>query len=135
MASLVTTFVNSQLFAPRLWPRSVLTGFKVLSVIFAVIIIHESLIPSGPGSRILHMDKVLHAFAYASLTGALRLGWPAIWGGFIIIGASALGIGLEFAQAALAQGRDGSWADALANVFGVCLALALLYPFRKRSLA
>ena len=124
---------NSIIFMPRLWPRPVLTVFKGLSVIFAVIIIHESLISVGPGPKIQHFDKLMHAFAYASLTGALRLGWPVIWGGFLILGAGALGIGLEYAQAAFVTGRTGSLADGAANLFGVCLALMVLHPFRRHG--
>jgi len=121
------------IFAPKLWPNSMLRVFKVLSVIFAIIIIHESLAVIGPSSSIAHADKIMHALAYAVLTGAMRLGWPFIWGGFLVIGASALGVGLELAQAVLVQGRTGSIGDALANMSGAFIAVAILYPLRLRT--
>lgn len=129
---LTKTFAKTVIFAPRLWPDSILMGFKGLSVIFGLIIIHESLTSVGPGPKIMYFDKLMHAFAYASLTAALRLGWPVIWGGFIILCAGALGAGLEIAQAIFVQGRTGSLADGAANLFGVFLALIVLYPFRIR---
>jgi len=127
------THLIASIFAPKLWPKPVLMIFKGLSVIFALIIIHESLVAVGSSNSVQHIDKIMHALAYAILTGAMRLGWPVIWGGFIVIAAGTLGVGLEFAQALTAQGRTGSLADAIANVFGACLALAILIPFRRRG--
>jgi len=131
MTASTTRILTSMIFTPRRWPPYVLTMFKVLSVIFGGVIIYASLMSVGPGASVPNLDKAMHALAYAALTGSLRLGWPVIWGGFIIIGAGALGVGLEFGQAMLAQGRVASLADAIANMFGVCIALALLWPFRK----
>ncbi len=124
---------SSIFFAPRLWPRSALMSFKALGVIFGLTIIYASLTPVGAGGSVPHADKLMHALAYAALTGTLRLGWPIIWGGFIIIGVGSLGIGLEIAQALFGNGRTGSLADAFANVFGAGMALVILYPFRKRG--
>ncbi|MEP1231529.1 MAG: hypothetical protein ABJG88_12710 [Litorimonas sp.] len=120
------------IFAPMLWPNFAVRSFKILSIIFAVIIIHASLISAGSPNAIAHADKFFHALAYTALTGAIRLGWPVVWGGFIIMISTGLGIGLEFAQAAFAQGRMGSIWDALANLSGACIAIAALYPLRKR---
>lgn len=68
-------------------------------------------------------DKVRHALAYFVLTGlglvAFGLRWP------LLAGILVLGAGVELAQATMGLGRQGEWADLLANVIGEALAVAL----------
>lgn len=122
-----------KILSPKTWPAPALHGFKGLSVFIALVIIYASLTPSGPSIAVAHMDKLMHALAYGALTGAICLGWPQMRDVNIIFGAAALGVALECAQAIFALGRTASIFDAGANVAGVCLALAVLYPFRRKT--
>jgi len=77
---------------------------------------------SAPPS-VNHMDKLLHAGAYAVITAGLLFALPkrALPGLFIF--AFAFGLLLEFLQGTLAVGRTASLYDALANGFGSLLVI------------
>jgi len=72
-------------------------------------------------------DKWLHALAYAALAGTLASALaphrgPAIAAALAGLLAAGYGVGIEFAQAPLAE-RHFSFADVAANVTGAALAV------------
>lgn len=88
--------------------------------------------PSG-----LHLDKVLHAFAYAILTVGLIFAWPKRALPLIFVVAFGIGGIIEICQGLFASGRTASFADALANGFGgltVILTWMILYPLYQKYL-
>jgi VanZ family protein len=91
-------------------------------------VIWLSLEPHPPSLQVSNIDKVQHFAAYASLAALAHL---ASRGRFwrSALGLVALGIGLEFAQAAEALGRQASVLDGLANGAGVLL-VSLAWPRR-----
>lgn len=68
-------------------------------------------------------DKVRHALAYFVLTGLGLLAFGPRW--TLLMGIASLGAGVEVAQATMGFGRQGEWADLLANLSGEALAVAL----------
>ncbi len=73
-----------------------------------------------------HFDKLEHFCAYLALSGyggmlLARSGARAL----AALAMIALGVGLEFAQAALTDSRSGDVADAVANSLGAVAGLAL----------
>ena len=116
---------------PDSWPRSLILALKSLSVLFAGLIIWQSLITVGPSQSVQHFDKIMHLGVYALLAGTIRLGWWNVWGGFILIFCAGLGLGMEVLQGMIAEGRTASLYDALANVIGAALALFIIPRFWK----
>lgn len=92
--------------------------FKGLFIIAVVYIVFMSLRPTGPTSPLSNIDKVVHALAYAVLTGLCALGWPKPPLKLIFLGPALLGASLEIGQALMPFGRTGSWADMAANILG-----------------
>ena len=105
--------------------------FLAISTTLAVIIL--SLRPSLPSIEVPNSDKLMHFLAYGVLAGLTRLGWPRLWGGLIVIGFILLGVGLEFGQYLMAQGRTASIADAFANSVGAILAVTLYHIYHRRK--
>lgn len=99
---------------PRLWLA------LWLCAIAAVIVL--SLTPPPPMAVPRNFDKVEHLLGYGLLSlGSVLLfaRRPAQWGAAAAL--VALGVALEFAQAAFTQDRFADVADALANTTGVLL--------------
>ncbi|KLI97633.1 membrane protein [Luteimonas sp. FCS-9] len=101
-----------------------------IAAIAAVVVL--SLVPSVPMPDVPDGDKLGHFLAYAALAAAavqLYARWPSLLGAGL--GLVLLGIGLEYAQGALTDGRVQDPADALANTLGVIAGLATrLTPLR-----
>lgn len=94
------------------------------------VVVAGSLWPRAPLATASHIiDKFEHALAYAGLTVlALWAGGRMRW----VVGLLfVLGLSVELGQWAMAQGREGSWADLLANTVGLIIGL-LLYRIWSR---
>ena len=133
MINLIDRYVPKGFLAYNFWPAPIMWSFRVLSAAFAFIIIVMSLMPVSGKITVQHADKLVHLLAYGALAGAMRLGWPKIWGGLVFIIASILGIGLEFAQHIHVPSRTGSLGDAIANMSGAFLALIVIFALRRRG--
>jgi len=107
--------------------------FQILAILATLFVIYMSLRPSFSVGDVSHGDKVMHFLAYAVLAGFTRLGWPGLWGGWIVTGFIWLGIGLEIGQHMMAQGRTGSILDALANSLGVIVITLIFHLYRRRN--
>ena len=107
--------------------------FQLLAILATGVVIYMSLRPGVSTGGIPHADKVMHLLAYGVLAGLTRLGWPRLWGGFIILGFVGLGVALEMAQHFMAQGRTGSLADAVANALGVILVTFIFHLYRRKK--
>lgn len=107
--------------------------FQLLAILATLLVIYMSLRPSFSVEGASHSDKAMHFFAYAVLAGLTRLGWPRLWGGWIVVGFIALGIALEIGQHMMAQGRTGSILDALANSLGVIVVSLIFLFYRRRG--
>lgn len=90
--------------------------------------------PLFPGA-----DKIGHALMFGALAFAAELDWmharhwrplplPAV--AAVAIGASAIGIAIEFLQEAMHTGRSFEIADMLADAFGAVLVSALWIIFQ-----
>jgi len=99
--------------------------FKVGFIMAVTVVIFESLIPplyeTGPG----YFDKVLHFGAYGVLMVLAALAYPAKRLLPLAVTLFCLGGGIEITQSLMNQGRDGSWADQLANASGIALPMLL----------
>lgn len=85
----------------------------------------------GPLPSVNGMDKVDHAIAYLVLTAwftALlqRRLWPGVVLGMLLFGA-----GIEVAQELMHLGREGSFADLLADAVGIGLGMAVTLGSRE----
>lgn len=122
------------------------SGYWFWPVAWGLLILVLSLMPGGPGHvmfGIPHFDKVAHFGMYAVWTflivralvavsgySARQSLWVAIWIG------SLAGIGLEFGQLFMHQGRSFEVADMLANAVGALVgawAGPKLLKWRKRG--
>ena len=103
-------------------PRPVRLAAFVLSV---AVILYLSLAPNEdvPGSELV-WDKAAHSIAYTILAiVGLLFSTHRRW--MVVLAVWSIGIGVEFAQAAMPYGRQGDWRDALANTIGIAAGLAL----------
>lgn len=103
-------------------PRPLRIAVFVLSV---AVILYLSLAPNEdvPGSKLI-WDKAAHSIAYTILvTVGLLFSTHRRW--VVVLGVWSIGIGIEFAQAAMPFGRQGDPRDALANSIGIAVGVAL----------
>lgn len=103
-------------------PRPLRIAAFVLSV---AVILYLSLAPNEdvPGSELV-WDKAAHSIAYTILViVGLLFSTHRRW--MVVLAVWGLGIGIEFAQAAMPFGRQGDPRDALANTIGIAVGLAL----------
>jgi len=84
-----------------------------------------ALMPSPPDAVARISDVLLHAFAFAYLTFALGLAWPALRLRWLIGLLLAYGVGIEVVQS-LGSARVASLQDLLVDAVGVALGLLLL---------
>lgn len=93
-------------------------------------------IPLFPGA-----DKIIHALMFGFLTVILCTDrqsvkrWRPLRTRTVLIFAaasSALGVGIEFAQKAMAMGRAFEWADAYSDIAGSALAALIWIFFQPR---
>ncbi len=77
-------------------------------------------------------DKAQHALAFAALTVAGRLAYPALGWPMLAAALLAHGAAIEVAQAATGW-RYGEWADWMADAVGVGLGWAAVFGVRALS--
>lgn len=109
-------------------PRPLRIAAFILSV---AVILYLSLAPNEdvPGSELM-WDKAAHSIAYTILViVGLLFSTHRRW--VVVLAVWSIGIGIEFAQAAMPFGRQGDPLDALANTIGVALGLGLWAIARK----
>lgn len=87
-----------------------------LTAVFVLVIGAGTLTPPGDGAPLPLSDKALHFIAFAGLV--LPLGWfrPGWWP-WVAALALAYGATIEVIQPQV--GRDGEWADLLADLLGI----------------
>lgn len=105
---------------PRLW--------LALGAVLLVVVVAGSLLPARelPPVPFDGFDKVQHLLGYALLsTYAVNLFARMRLQALCAAGLVAMGVGLEFAQAALTASRQADPADALFNTLGVLAGLVL----------
>ena len=107
--------------------------FQFLTCLAIIVLIVMSLRPSLSTGGVPNGDKVLHFLAYGFLAGLARLGWPKLWGGWIVFGLITLGWLMELGQHMMNQGRTASFADGIANSMGVLLVVALFHIYQLRK--
>jgi VanZ family protein len=95
------------------------------------VLLYLSLAPNEdlPGA-IMFWDKAEHALAYLVLAGLGLILFPRHRFG-VAVYSLAVGVGVEFLQAAMGFGRQGDWRDALAGAIGVAAALGLDLAVRR----
>lgn len=99
-------------------------------------VVAGSLLPAKDLPAVGVSDKFEHFAAYAVLAaGAVQLYARRLSWAFVAVLLVVLGIGLEYAQAAMKLGRMLDRADALANTIGVLIGLSTaLTPLRDAVL-
>ena len=101
------------------WRREILIAWWFALALVVV----ASLRPSVSLPDVPLADKIVHFLVYTGLAVIpVGMGFSlkeSIWPAIILV--VAVGIGVEFAQASLVVGRDGSIGDALADVGGVAI--------------
>ncbi len=90
-----------------------------------------ALTPQPPRELTTGWDKSNHLLAFASLMVSGRLAWPRHWLA-LFLGLLAYGGTVELLQLQV-PGRDGEWADLLADSIGLALG-HLLAPLALRIL-
>lgn len=115
--------VKLKIFSGYELPTYTAPAFCGIACVATLILVHESLMPTGPSSSLNHFDKVMHFLSYFVLTGL----WAIACGGRSLIKIAliiaTMGIGLEIAQHVMELGRTGSIWDALANFAGCVFAV------------
>lgn len=103
--------------------------WTVAALLAAVAIAWGSLTPGEELPRDLPWDKFNHFVAYGALAALVHLAGISIWPAWL--GASAYGVTIEYAQAAVPGRLGGDGADMLANALGAALALLALRVVRR----
>ena len=105
---------------------------RLTLVVLLALISWQSLTPATLQAGIPNLDKLLHALAYAGLAG---LAVPAMGRrvGPAILFAALWGAGIELAQALMDLGRDGSAADAVANLLGAVVGAVVVGALTRKG--
>jgi|GEM_PF-775398 len=126
-----TTSVRASLRALFL-SKPVIWSARGLLLFLLAFVTWQSLTPTGPSGNFPHADKVMHAIAYAALSGlAVLSGLRPLW--MAILLATLWGAGIEAAQALMALGREGSLADGFANLIGAGFGVGCVRLFMGRE--
>ena len=112
------------------------------SLIWFLIILVGSILPSSNVEEIEVSDKLLHFIFYAIfsfflflLSHKLTLGLNSFikkWTFVVTIG-TIVGVGIEFIQYSLIPSRSGDWLDLLANSVGLITMLSIIYLLKRIS--
>ncbi len=112
------------------------------SLIWFLIILVGSILPSPNVEEIEVSDKLLHFIFYAIfsfflflLSHKLTLGLNSFikkWTFVVTIG-TIVGVGIEFIQYSLIPSRSGDWLDLLANSVGLITMLSIIYLLKRIS--
>ena len=112
------------------------------SLIWFLIILVGSILPSSNVEEIEVWDKLLHFIFYAIfsfflflLSDKLNLGLDSFikkWTFVFTIG-TIVGVGIEFIQYTLIPSRSGDWLDLLANSVGLITMLSSIYLLKRIS--
>ena len=76
-----------------------------------------------------YQDKLMHAGAFATLTGTALIGYPTRLPA-IILGLLIFGVGIEIVQTAV-PGRSAEFADFLADLLGMIIGYFANKPFQR----
>ena len=112
------------------------------SLIWFLIILVGSILPSSNVEEIEVWDKLLHFIFYAIfsfflflLSHKLTLGLDSFikkWT-FVFTIVTIVGVGIEFIQYTLIPSRSGDWLDLLANSVGLITMLSSIYLLKRIS--
>ena len=112
------------------------------SLIWFLVILVGSILPSPNVEEIEVSDKLLHFIFYAIfsfflflLSHKLTLGLNSFikkWTFVVTIG-TIVGVGIEFIQYSLIPSRSGDWLDLLANSVGLITMLSIIYLLKRIS--
>lgn len=105
--------------------------WRLLFVVLVVLVAWLALTPQPPRELTTGWDKSNHFVAFGSLMVCGRLAWPLRWG-WLFAGLLAYGGAIELIQLYV-PGRDGEWADLLADSMGLAIG-QLLSPLALRLL-
>lgn len=104
-----------------------------------IVLTYESLEPTMPSIDVTHIDKVMHALAYAVLTGLFAFALPKLKLWHVFLWPTVYGAFIEVAQELMPYDRTGSLWDLLANMAGSVAVLILwvlaVRIFRRPSLS
>lgn len=106
-----------------------MTRWRTLFIALVLVIGWLALTPAPPRELTTGWDKSNHLLAFASLMVSGRLAWPRHWLA-LFVGLLAYGGAIELMQLQV-PGRDGEWADLLADSIGLALG-HLLAPLALR---
>jgi VanZ family protein len=92
--------------------------FVLVAVLLVIALLPQPLAPEGTPS-----DKVNHIFAFFTLAFLARLLWrkKSVW--VPVASLTLFGALIEILQATMGLGRDGEWADFLADVVAIFAGL------------
>ena len=112
------------------------------SLIWFLIILLGSILPSSNVKEIEVSDKLIHFVFYAIfsfflflLSHKATLGLDSLikkWT-FVFITGTMVGLSIEFIQYTLIPSRSGEWLDVLANSIGLISMLSSIYLFKRIS--
>ena len=124
---------SSDVQAKAMRATQVSFGYRLATALTGTaVILYLSLAPSDALPSVSLWDKAEHALAYAALTVAWGLAFPArIW--LAAAGVFAFGIAVELLQAAMHFGRVGHLYDVAANLFGIAAGLLAMGWMRLLS--
>lgn len=108
--------------------------FRVISIAGLLVILLGAFYPSPLPHTENHLDKLYHVLAFVFLTVAFYLSLGSRWYLYIVL-ALFLALAIEAGQAWFVPQRTASFADVVADIIGIFLALPVcLYLKRKLSI-
>ena len=112
-------------------PALIAAARGLLVIALAVLTYHSIMPATGPAS-VAHLDKILHAAAYAVIAGLLAFAGPRLHLIWVFLLPSLYGAMMELAQAMGSHGRTASIYDMLANMAGAALMTGLVWIILRR---